>query len=160
MAAAVLVAALVLAALLWMMNLASMPDRSDVRLAAWNAATELERSPVAGLGVNGFDVQRALARANQGQGRSESIATALLVRYAALLVRYAGMPGDTSYFEITNTDHEYPACLVVTTSIDLLDSPPSFPDARVEDGPCPKLTATSPPTSPPVKASSAPAGGR
>jgi hypothetical protein len=153
MAAAVLVAALVLAALLWVSHLASVPDRSDVRLAAWNAATELERTPVNGLGVNGFDVQRALIRANPGQGRSGSIVT-------ALLVRYAGMSGDTSYFEITNTDHEYPACLVVTISIDLLDSQPSFPDARVEDGPCPKSTATSPSTSPPAKASSAPAGGR
>ena len=135
-ALAVLIAALALGTMLWVKHLASIPDRSDVRLAALSAASELERTPITGLGVYSFDVRRALLRANPAHGRSESIET-------VLLVRDAGMSGGRSFFEITNTGHQYPVCLIVTGSIDLLGSRPSFPQASVEDGACPSPATAS-----------------
>lgn len=104
------------------------PDADRVRTAADNAAYELERTPIRGLGVYSYDVREALYQGNRG-GRYGNVAS-------YLQVEDVGRSGDTRYFEITNDDGDNPVCLAVTVTIHLLDSAPSFPGTSVTDGRC------------------------
>ncbi|WP_433057046.1 hypothetical protein [Dactylosporangium sp. CS-033363] len=100
------------------------PDQRDVTAAAQNAAYELERTPVHGLGLNIFDVQEALAH---GAGRG-----AYNIR-----VRDAGRDSEKrDLYEFTNRNDDYPVCMTVEVDIDLLDDAPSFPSVSVEEGAC------------------------
>jgi hypothetical protein len=105
---------------------ASIPGRADVRAAADATAYELERTPVKGLGVYIFDVQRALAEATRG---SRGFGP-------RLKVTDAGRDDRGDLYEITNSDGDYPVCLAVKVDVDLTSSTPTFPTTAVSDGPC------------------------
>ncbi|MFB9235604.1 hypothetical protein ACFFWC_08635 [Plantactinospora siamensis] len=114
------------------------PDAGQVRTAVDNAAYQLERTPVTGLGS--YDVTEALYQGNRG-GRSGNVA-------AYLTVTDVGRSGDTRYFEITNHGGDHPVCLAVTVSVQLLDAGPTFPRTSVTDGRCqpPSPSATPSPS--------------
>jgi hypothetical protein len=106
---------------------ANTPSDIDVRSAADSAAYELERTPVPGLGVTTYDVQRALADGTRdSRGRSAT----------GIKVRDAGSDSRGELFEITNRKGQHPVCLVVSLP-DVLGADPAFPVATVDDGPCP-----------------------
>ncbi|MGI8333253.1 hypothetical protein ACRYCC_25150 [Actinomadura scrupuli] len=102
-------------------------DQSDVHGAADAAAYELERTPVKGLGLYSFDIQRALAQGTRG--RRGSLASELRVESAG-----ADSRGDL--YQITNSDGDHPVCLAVRVDIALGDAGPSFPTTSVTDGRC------------------------
>jgi hypothetical protein len=99
------------------------PGAADVRNAAQEAAYELRRTPVHGLGIYLFDVQEALAH---GAPRTAS----------RLQVSSAGHDTRGDLYEITNNRGDHPVCLAVLVDIDLFSDKPSFPTAEVSDGRC------------------------
>ena len=102
-------------------------DQSDVHGAADAAAYELERTPVKGLGIYSFDIERALAEGTRG--RRGSLAS-------ELRVKSAGKDSRGDLYEVTNSDGDHPVCLAVKVDIHLGDSGPSFPATSVTDGLC------------------------
>jgi hypothetical protein len=104
------------------------PDLSEVRAAADNAAYELDRTPVRGLGVYDFDIDRALVMGNPG-GRYGSIAN-------ELKVTSKGRDSRGDLYEITNLDGDNAVCLAVKVDINLLSDQPAFPTTSVTDGHC------------------------
>lgn len=131
--ATIVVATLVILAVLafggWAIYQSEHPDQRSVRTAADNAAYELERTPVKGLGINGFDVHDALWHGNQG-GRT-NIAD-------ALRVDDKGSDSRGDLYEISDTDGDNPVCLIVNAHVNLMDDndQPTFPDVDVQDGRC------------------------
>ncbi len=105
---------------------AETPGREDVRAYADDAAYQLERTPVPGLGLDAWDVQRALADGTRdNRGRSAM----------GLRVNDAGTDSRGELFEITNRRGQYPVCLVVNLP-SAAGAQPVFPTVEVTDGPC------------------------
>ena len=104
------------------------PGRESVRAAADGAAYELERTPVKGLGLYIFDIDKALTvAARDSRGRS----------YAGeLRVTDAGEDSRGDLYQVTNSDGDYPVCIGVKVDVNLLSDAPTFPTVTVTDGPC------------------------
>lgn len=114
----------------FLLDRAFTPDRSEVRGAAESAAYELERTPVKGLGVYLFDVEKALSVGTRGDGwRGGSLAS-------ELRVTSDGEDSRGDLYMITNSDGDYPVCLAVKVDVGLGGLSPSFPSTLVTDGPC------------------------
>jgi len=103
-------------------------DQDQVRSAADAAAHELERTPVRGLGISIFDVERALAVGARDE-RGHRLAS-------RLKVEPAGEDSRGDLYEITNSNGDHPVCLIVRADVQLASDTPTFPITSLIDGRC------------------------
>ncbi|MFY1673832.1 hypothetical protein ACN27G_28400 [Plantactinospora sp. WMMB334] len=107
-------------------------DESEVYAVADNAEYELERTPVQGLGVTVFDVEKAISVGNRGDGGRFPRDV-----WAKVRLRDAGRdPRGADRYELTNSDGDHPVCLVVWFDRDLSDESAQFASVSVERGAC------------------------
>ncbi|WP_422772749.1 hypothetical protein ACN28C_07075 [Plantactinospora sp. WMMC1484] len=107
-------------------------DESEVYAVANNAAYELERTPVQGLGVTVFDVEKAVSVGNRGDGGRFPRDV-----WAKVRLRDAGSdPRGADRYELTNSDGDHPVCMVVWFDRDLSDESAQFASVSVERGAC------------------------